>query len=118
MCFVRFSYVWIPESPPTYVFGKRLLTRFIICLICLLTPLHVVTSFPLDIVSGAWDLLVSVPDRCPLQFPLRHMMVSHDIPQDAVFNKFNQQNVMTSRLSQNTDQHVTSNQPINLCFSS
>ena len=34
----------------------------------LLNLLHVVTSFPWDIVGGVWDLIVSVPDHCPLQF--------------------------------------------------
>ena len=51
-----------------YLFGKRLLTRFIICYICLLTSLQVVTSFLCYIVGGVWDLIVSVPDRCPLFF--------------------------------------------------
>ena len=53
-----------------HVFGKRLLTRFIICVICLLTLLHVVTSFPWYIVGGGWDLTVSVPDCCPLQYAI------------------------------------------------
>ena len=51
-----------------HLFGKRLLTRFIICLICLLTSLQVVTSFLCYVVGGVWDLIVSVPDRFPLFF--------------------------------------------------
>ena len=51
-----------------HLFGKELQTGFIICLICLLTSLHVLTSFPLYIVDGVWDLTLSVPERCPFQF--------------------------------------------------
>ena len=54
------------DSECQHLFGKGLLTRFIVYLICLLTSLHVVTLFPWDIVGGVWNLVVSVPDRSPL----------------------------------------------------
>ena len=59
-----FSYVCIPELPPNIWNGH--LTQSIICFICLLTSLHVVTSFTWYIVGGAWDLIVSLSGRCPL----------------------------------------------------
>ena len=51
-----------------HLFGKGLLTRFIICLISLLMSLHVATFFPPDIVGGVLDLTVSFHDLGPLQF--------------------------------------------------
>ena len=56
------------QSP--HLFGKELPIRFTICLICLPTPLHIVSSFPSYSVGGAWDmdLMVTVLDLCPLFF--------------------------------------------------
>ena len=50
-----FSYIWIPE------WERAADTRFIICLVCLLKSLHVVTSFPWYIVGRVWDQIVSLP---------------------------------------------------------
>ena len=55
-----------------HLFGKVLLTRFMVCLVCLLTSLHVVTSFPYDVVGGVLPLALSVPYCCPFQFAISH----------------------------------------------
>ena len=59
-----FNYVWILESPSPWD-GAAVSVH--ICLIRLLMSLHVLTSFPCSIVGEIRDLIVSVPDRCPLQ---------------------------------------------------
>ena len=47
----------------SYLFGNKLLTRLIICLIFLLGSLRVVTPFPSDVMGRVWVLIVSIPDR-------------------------------------------------------
>ena len=52
-----------------HLFEKELLTR-LSYLICSLTSLRAVTSFPCDIICRVWNLIVSVPDPCSFQFLL------------------------------------------------
>ena len=51
-----------------HLFGKGLMTRFIICIICLLASLYVATFSPCYIVGGVWDLIASVLDRASLLY--------------------------------------------------
>ena len=66
MYVTHFSYVWSPESSHIWERASDSVSILSVT-ICLLTSLYVVTSFPRYIVGGVWGVVVSVPDRCPLQ---------------------------------------------------